>query len=90
MVNRVVPLMKQGTTFVVLVVDREVGERQIHSMIPLTFLLTEQLVNVDNELLDKCARRIAQQRTFDNKPLGVAVCYGCCCGIVWMVPTPFL
>lgn len=87
MVNRVLPLMKQGTTFVIVVVDRE---RQIHSMIPLTILLTEQLVNIDNELLDKCARRIAQQRTFDKKPLGVAVCYGCCCGIVWMVPTPFL
>jgi hypothetical protein len=34
-------------------------------------------VNVDNELLDACARRISQQRTFDRKPLGLAVCYGC-------------
>ena len=35
------------------------------------------LVNVDDELLDVCSRRIAQQRTFDKKPLGLAVCYGC-------------
>ena len=35
------------------------------------------MVNVDDELLDVCAHRIAQQRTFDKKPLGLAVCYGC-------------
>jgi hypothetical protein len=35
------------------------------------------LVNIDNELLGACARRISQQRTFDRKPLGIAVCYGC-------------
>ena len=34
-------------------------------------------VNTDDELLDACARRIAQQHTFDKKPLGLAVCYGC-------------
>ena len=33
-----------------------------------------KLVNVDDELLDVCARRITQQRTFDRKPLGLAVC----------------
>ena len=38
---------------------------------------SNELVNVDDELLDTCARRIAQQRTFDKKPLGLAVCYGC-------------
>ena len=26
---------------------------------------------------DACARRSSQQRTFDQKPLGLAVCYGC-------------
>ena len=36
-----------------------------------------ELLNVDYELLNVCARRIAQQRTFDKKPLGIAVCYGC-------------
>ena len=31
-----------------------------------------------DELLGLCSRRIAQQRTYDKKPLGVAVCYRCC------------
>ena len=34
-------------------------------------------MNVDDELLDACARRISQQCTFDRKPPGLAVCYGC-------------
>ena len=40
-----------------------------------------ELLNVDNELLEVCLRRIAQQRMFDKKPLGLAV--------LW-VPTPSL
>ena len=38
---------------------------------------SNEFVNIDNDLLDVCARRILQQRTFDKKPLGLAVCYGC-------------
>ena len=34
-------------------------------------------MNVDDEVLDMCTRRIAQQHTFDRKPLGLGVCYGC-------------
>ena len=34
-------------------------------------------VNLDDELLVACGRRILQQRTFDKKPLGIGVCYGC-------------
>ena len=34
-------------------------------------------MNINNELLDACSRRISQQRTFDRKPLSLAVCYGC-------------
>ena len=34
-------------------------------------------MNVTDVLLDMCGRRITQQRTFDKKPLGLAVCYGC-------------
>ena len=40
----------------------------------------DKLVNhVDDELLDRrmCTSRIAQQGTFDKKPLGLAMCYGC-------------
>ena len=33
---------------------------------------SDELVNFDDELF---GRRIAQQRTYDKKPLGVAVCY---------------
>ena len=32
---------------------------------------------LDPDLLNACAGRIRQQRTFDLKPLGVDVCYGC-------------
>ena len=35
---------------------------------------SDELVNIDVEL---CSRRIAQQHTYDKKPLGVAVCYRC-------------
>ena len=35
------------------------------------------LVNIDDELLGLCSRRIAQQHTYVKKPLGVAVCYRC-------------
>ena len=38
---------------------------------------SEEVLNISNELLDACGRRISQQRTFDRKPLGLAVCYGC-------------
>ena len=34
-------------------------------------------VNVDEDLLKACSRRICQQRTYDKKPLGIAVCYRC-------------
>ena len=37
--------------------------------LPSIWSHSNQLVNVDDELLDTCARRIAQQRTFDKKPL---------------------
>ena len=37
---------------------------------------SDELVN-DDELLGLCRRRIAQQRTYGKKPLGVAVCYWC-------------
>ena len=36
-----------------------------------------QFINVDGDLLSVCRRRIAQQRTYDKKPLGIAVCYKC-------------
>ena len=38
---------------------------------------SEVSLNVDDDLLGVCSRRIAQQCTYDKKPLGVAVCYGC-------------
>ena len=38
---------------------------------------SDKLVNIDVELLGPCSRRIAQQRAYDKKPLGVAVCYRC-------------
>ena len=49
-------------------------------------------VNVDEDLLKACSHRICQQRTYDKKPLGIAVVtdVGTCCGVVLMVPTPFL
>ena len=34
-------------------------------------------MNIDDDLLNACARRISQQRTFDRKPLDLTVCYGC-------------
>ena len=45
--------------------------------LPTDWCHSSELVNIDNDLLDMCARRISQQRTFDRKPLGLAVCYGC-------------
>ena len=45
--------------------------------LPSDWCHSNDLINVDIELLDTCARRISQQRTFDRKPLGLAVCYGC-------------
>ena len=35
---------------------------------------SEVSLNVDDDRLSVCSRRIAQQRTYDKKPLGVAVC----------------
>ena len=37
----------------------------------------DQLVNIDDDLLNVCTRRITQQRTYDKKPLGTGVCYRC-------------
>ena len=37
----------------------------------------DHLVIFDDQLLGLCSRKIAQQRTYDKKPLGVAVCYRC-------------
>ena len=45
--------------------------------LPTGWVDSKELVNASSGLLDACGRRIAQQRTFDKKPLGVAVCYGC-------------
>ena len=42
--------------------------------LPTDWCHSNELVNIDDELLDACARRISQQRTFDQKPLGLAVC----------------
>jgi hypothetical protein len=41
--------------------------------LPAGWIHSNELVNIDSELLDACARRISQQRTFDRKPLGLAV-----------------
>ena len=49
----------------------------LHLMIPTDWDHSVDFVNVDGDLLDTCTRRIAQQCTFDRKPLGLAVCYGC-------------
>ena len=38
---------------------------------------SNEMLNINVELLDVCSCRISQQRTFDRKPLGLAVCYGC-------------
>ena len=46
-------------------------------VVPTDWDHSVELVNINSSLLDACGRRIAQQRTFDKKPLGVAVCYGC-------------
>ena len=45
--------------------------------LPTDWCHSNDSVNIDDELLGACARRISQQRNFDQKPLGVAVCYGC-------------
>ena len=46
-------------------------------VVPTDWDHSVELVNINSSLLDACGRRIAQQCTFDKKPLGVAVCYGC-------------
>ena len=45
--------------------------------LPTEWDLSPQFINVDSDLLSVCKRRIAQQRTYDKKPLGIAVCYKC-------------
>ena len=45
--------------------------------LPTSWDNAQKLVNVDREVLDICSRRIAQQRTYDKKPLGTGVCYRC-------------
>lgn len=45
--------------------------------LPLNWDVNENTLNLSKELLLACRRRIKQQRTFDAKSLGVAVCYGC-------------
>ena len=37
---------------------------------------SEELLTISSSLLDACGHRIAQQRTFDKKPLGIAGCSG--------------
>ena len=44
--------------------------------------LSQDTLNLSEDLLDACGRRIGQQRTFDSKSLGVGICYGC--GHVWV------
>ena len=78
-----VTLVKRQVTVLVLVVVIHVAtSSRLNSTIQFSFLLigiihSGNMVNVDDELLDVCAHRIAQQRTFDKKPLGLAMCYGC-------------
>ena len=55
--------------------------RSVHFHLEIDFLQqwehSPPCVNVDDHLLEVCSRRIAQQRTYDTKPLGTAVCYRC-------------
>ena len=44
---------------------------------PVSGDCSPDILNLSNELLAACGRRILQQRRFDRKPLGVGVCYGC-------------
>ena len=55
------------------------GNVEFHTSIqlPSDWDHSDDLVNVTDVLLEMCGRRITQQRTFDKKPLGLAVCYGC-------------
>ena len=39
-------------------------------------------ISISNELLKRGKRRIGQQVRFDNKPLGIGMCY-CCGSILW-------
>ena len=45
--------------------------------LPTEWDQSPQFINVNGDLLSVCKRRIAQQRTYDKKPLGIAVCYKC-------------
>ena len=45
--------------------------------LPFEWDLSEGTLNLSEDLLNACARRICQQRTFDGKSLGIGVCYGC-------------
>ena len=42
--------------------------------LPIAWDQSDEILNINTELLDACSRRISQQRTFDRKPLGLAVC----------------
>ena len=65
-------------------VGRNGGRRRVKQIVfdesielPSEWDLSEETLNLNEELLSACARRICQQRTFDGKSLGVGVCYGC-------------
>ena len=45
--------------------------------LPTDWCHEQRFVNVDSVLLNVCGHRIAQQHTYDRKPLGTGVCYGC-------------
>lgn len=54
------------------------GHEGFELMIPPTnWDHLENFVNVEEDLLTICTRRITQQHTYDKKPLGFAVCCGC-------------
>ena len=45
--------------------------------LPTEWDISEETLNLSEDLLSACAHRACQQRTFDSKSLGVGICYGC-------------
>ena len=66
-----------GVLLAIVVVEEEY--RKLHESIelPTEWDLSGETLNLCENLLSACARRISQQRTCDVKSLGVGVCYGC-------------
>ena len=45
--------------------------------LPNEWDISQETLNLSEDLLSACARRVCQQHTFDSKSPGVGICYGC-------------